>query len=650
MTNTWDSASQQITSQDVTGITSYVWDLDSRKIATQNPTGINLTSTLDPVGNRLLLADLFGVTTYTWDIQSRLTGFVNPITQFAPSFESVSITRDPLDRELIRNFNFPSFAVSHVYDAAGRETALNTNAFLAPNFTNYYDSVNNRIGVVESSGSAVSFLFDSAYQLINETRSGTNPYNITYGYDPLGNRLTQNAGGQITTRTFNSANAQLTSTPPSGPITSSSYDPNGNLILQNTGGALTTNTWSPENRLLSNVSAAGSEIYQYSQDGLRKQKTNSSGTSLFCWDEQNMLLSTDTSLNLQTRQTDYPGYWGGLAFQEVGGYTNIPLFDSQGNTRFAYWIINNSFFWADYIYDSFGNLLSTPPSEPNSLEFGGQYGYNTDATGLIYVRARYYDPKNGRWISRDPIGFDGGDVNLYPYVGNNPVNKIDPSGAITITPYSDAKSKWKIGDVSPDVTCCGAYQTYWLFKLSKSFTEDGWIVQHISFTADGTQCPPGSGGLGGPPRTDYYEAWHVKANSQLPDSSTAWTDQLANGGFKNTKGMTNKTGAVRFYLRSKLKVTGDVPPGMYAPPDKGGKNNPFQNCWNYSGGLICSDQRPSFWDPMADNGNDTQSAHNVNADWNCCPVCGDNSPTNSHTKAYINGIEVEDPRQTKPVC
>lgn len=49
-------------------------------------------------------------------------------------------------------------------------------------------------------------------------------------------------------------------------------------------------------------------------------------------------------------------------------------------------------------------------------------------TGLYYYRARYYDPMEGRFISKDPIGFDGGDVNLYGYVQNNPINWVDPSG------------------------------------------------------------------------------------------------------------------------------------------------------------------------------------------------------------------------------
>ncbi len=48
--------------------------------------------------------------------------------------------------------------------------------------------------------------------------------------------------------------------------------------------------------------------------------------------------------------------------------------------------------------------------------------------GFYYMRARYYDPQVGRFISEDPIGFAGEDVNLYAYVSNNPILLIDPWG------------------------------------------------------------------------------------------------------------------------------------------------------------------------------------------------------------------------------
>jgi RHS repeat-associated protein len=77
-------------------------------------------------------------------------------------------------------------------------------------------------------------------------------------------------------------------------------------------------------------------------------------------------------------------------------------------------------------------------------EHGGEvkqpYGYTgrewDKELGLYYYRARYYDPKGGRFISKDPIGFEGGDVNLYRYVKNQPVDWIDPSG---LGPYGKLK-------------------------------------------------------------------------------------------------------------------------------------------------------------------------------------------------------------------
>jgi RHS repeat-associated protein len=75
-------------------------------------------------------------------------------------------------------------------------------------------------------------------------------------------------------------------------------------------------------------------------------------------------------------------------------------------------------------YDSFGNRTNTTFS--NRYQFTGR---EYDATtGLQYSRARWYDPQLGRFISEDPIGFGGGDVNRYVYVGNGTLSKIDPMG------------------------------------------------------------------------------------------------------------------------------------------------------------------------------------------------------------------------------
>ncbi len=68
-----------------------------------------------------------------------------------------------------------------------------------------------------------------------------------------------------------------------------------------------------------------------------------------------------------------------------------------------------------------------PASSVSWIPFGFAGGMYDADTGLVHFGAREYDPEIGRWISKDPVRFDGG-VNLYAYVGNDPVNRTDPEG------------------------------------------------------------------------------------------------------------------------------------------------------------------------------------------------------------------------------
>jgi RHS repeat-associated protein len=60
----------------------------------------------------------------------------------------------------------------------------------------------------------------------------------------------------------------------------------------------------------------------------------------------------------------------------------------------------------------------------------GQYGVMDEGNGLLYMRARYYDPDLGRFVSKDPIRYSSGNLNFYAYVGNNSVNFTDPNGLL----------------------------------------------------------------------------------------------------------------------------------------------------------------------------------------------------------------------------
>jgi RHS repeat-associated protein len=65
---------------------------------------------------------------------------------------------------------------------------------------------------------------------------------------------------------------------------------------------------------------------------------------------------------------------------------------------------------------------------PGFTPFGFAGGLWDPDTGLVRFGQRDHDPEIGRWTTQDPIGFSGGDTNLYAYVGNDPINAVDPSG------------------------------------------------------------------------------------------------------------------------------------------------------------------------------------------------------------------------------
>jgi RHS repeat-associated protein len=77
-----------------------------------------------------------------------------------------------------------------------------------------------------------------------------------------------------------------------------------------------------------------------------------------------------------------------------------------------------------YAYSAYGETVALGPDGGNPLQYTGR---ENDGTGLYYYRARYYDPLLKRFIAEDPIGTEGG-INLYAYVGGNPISYVDPLG------------------------------------------------------------------------------------------------------------------------------------------------------------------------------------------------------------------------------
>lgn len=108
--------------------------------------------------------------------------------------------------------------------------------------------------------------------------------------------------------------------------------------------------------------------------------------------------------------------------------------DSLGTPRYAVNVTNKD----DVKYQVSYSPLGVPTADGGLaastiswIPFGFAGGLYDSDTGLVHFGAREYDPEVGRWTSKDPIRFDGGDVNLYRYVGNDPINQTDPLGLMS---------------------------------------------------------------------------------------------------------------------------------------------------------------------------------------------------------------------------
>jgi RHS repeat-associated protein len=120
---------------------------------------------------------------------------------------------------------------------------------------------------------------------------------------------------------------------------------------------------------------------------------------------------------------------GGLLATWHQGSVYYPCLDGNGNVGGHYAASGPQAgkLVARYDYDAFGNRITNTGPEVELCPFGFSTKYRDEETGMLYYGYRYYSPEMGRWISRDPIGEEGG-VNLYGFVNNNPANLIDSLG------------------------------------------------------------------------------------------------------------------------------------------------------------------------------------------------------------------------------
>ena len=180
--------------------------------------------------------------------------------------------------------------------------------------------------------------------------------------------------------------------------------------------------WDFENRLTSATVNGATTSFKYDPFGRRVYKSSSSGTRVYAYDGDNLIEELNGMGVEIAHYTQGPGIDEPLA-ELRSGTTSFYEADGLGSitslTNAAGAIANT------YVYDSFGNLTSSSGSVTNPFRLTAR---ECDSeTGLYYYRARYYDPTVGRFLSED-LKDSGTGINVYPYVYNDPVDLMDPSG------------------------------------------------------------------------------------------------------------------------------------------------------------------------------------------------------------------------------
>ncbi|MDD3179011.1 MAG: DUF6531 domain-containing protein [Opitutaceae bacterium] len=205
------------------------------------------------------------------------------------------------------------------------------------------------------------------------------------------------------------------------------------------GGSLAPYTYDTRNRLTN----AGGSAYRYNPDGLRVEITGT-GAATFVVDPNAALSRTLTRTKSGT--TTYYVYGLGLLYEEAGSSTSTYHFNQIGSTlAMTDGSQNVTDRWS---YAPFGAATRTTGSTDTPFLYNGELGVQTDANGLQYMRARYYNPRLMRFLNADPIGFGGG-LNWYAFVENNPISNVDPEGLADVNLILPGDPAFTSGQVIP---------------------------------------------------------------------------------------------------------------------------------------------------------------------------------------------------------
>jgi RHS repeat-associated protein len=464
---TYNALSQLIGMDDSLGHTAWEYTVLGQPKLITNPFGHSTAYTYNALGNRtqmvyggriinyeynangLLEGVLDGynsLVAYSYDLADRLLSvtYPNDLTStytYDLSSLLLSITHQ------MNNHTLASYA--YTYDMAGnvvntKETSRYPNNGYMPMIKNGMEQVypapewensNSANTLLKKVGMFISGVFRKGSVSAMSTKVGIPPdqeidYNYdalgrlkhasyatgmeyTYDYDKVGNRTSQTVNGVTTSYIYDVAN-RLSS------VNGINYSWNDNGSLINDG--LMNYTYNSSG-LLSYITTPYSS-FSFSYDGMGNRYAQSTGghTAFYTLD-----LADGLTRVLSEGSTTIL-YGLGLIGQETGGKMEYAIADRLGSIRQL--VTEDQQVTLLKSYDPFGNTLLDQGTGSSSFGYTGE---QMDKSGLEYLRARYYNPETGRFITADP--FPGAlslpaSQNPYPYAINNPLSYTDPSGEI----------------------------------------------------------------------------------------------------------------------------------------------------------------------------------------------------------------------------
>ena len=344
---------------------------------------------------------------------------------------------------------------------------------------------NQRVQTSFGDGSYWDYSYDDKGQItgaVKRDADGTALAGMQYGYvyDGIGNRESAEEGSSANAVSYSSNQLnQYTAINTALPT----YDADGNLLTTGNGWSYTYNG---ENRLIQAENSDTKLVLSYDYMGRRfEKKVYTKGIlSLYSWSlsKHYRYIYDDYKLVEIRDANDGNALLKSFVWQPADAGQDVPLSMSYDGSTYYYIVDGNKNVTglqdesgnrvATYTYGPFGQLLSMDGglAEENPLRFSSEYF--DDETGLVYYNYRYYSPRMGRWINRDPIEEEGG-VNLYVVAQNNTINHYDNRGLNSSLeiPFYVGGSKLRGNDSSDKIgNAIGAYHVDIFEKISGGYS------------------------------------------------------------------------------------------------------------------------------------------------------------------------------------